>query len=147
MQAQEDGGKTQESGSLPAKLIGWLLRLMGVSLCCAFFPIFFPMSWMVGIHRWLGLGEAPTDAPIFEYLARSNSAMYFAHGLVAVACSMDVRRFLPIAYTIAALNIFAWIVLFCTDLSAGMPSYWTWLEGPPICAGGIVLGWLCSRVF
>lgn len=146
MQAQRDGGKSLEAGSLPARLVQWLLRLMGVSLCCACFPIFFPMSWMVGLHGWLGLGEAPSEAPIFEYLARSTSVMYFAHGLVALICSTDVRRYLPIICVISAFNIFAGIVLFGTDLSAGMPSYWTWLEGPPICAGGIVLGWLCSRV-
>jgi hypothetical protein len=35
--------------------------------------------------------------------------------------------------------IFVWV-----DWHAGMPTWWTALEGPPIAAFGILLFWLCK---
>ncbi|MFN3193351.1 MAG: hypothetical protein ACE361_22760 [Aureliella sp.] len=124
-----------------AKIAQWFLRLMGWSICLAFLPIFFPLSWMHVLHRTAGLGEAPSQ-PIFEYLARSTSAMYFAHGCVVLLASTDVRRYLPLIRLIAVLNIFAGAVMFGTDFSASMPLLWTLIEGPPIITGGLILLWL-----
>ncbi|MEM8733491.1 MAG: hypothetical protein AAGG44_04685 [Planctomycetota bacterium] len=114
---------------------------MGCSICFALIPIFFPLGWMQGLHAAAGLGDAPTQ-PIFEYLARSTSAMYFAHGCVVLLASTDVRRFFPLIQLIAVLNIFAGAVMLGTDFSASMPRLWTWIEGPPIIAGGFILLWI-----
>ena len=123
----------------------WLLRLMGVSLCMAIFPIFFPISWMASIHRRLGLGEIP-EQPIFEYLARSLSAMYFAHGCFVIAASSNVVRFKLFLWVIGFLNIFLGTALLFTDLLAPMPLYWTLLEGPLIIAAGALLLWLTFQL-
>lgn len=125
--------------------VTWLLRLIGASICFSFLPIFFPLAWMEAIHEWLGLDAAPQE-PIFEYLARSLSAMYFAHGCVVLALSTDVPRYRPLIKLIALLNTFLGIVLFWIDFQTQMPSYWRWLEGPPIILVGLLLFSLASKL-
>lgn len=100
---------------------------------------------MESLHEWLGLGEIP-EQPIFEYLARSTSGMYFAHGVLVLAASTDVRRFLPLIWAISGLNVFLGATLLVTDLLAPMPWYWTIFEGPPIVAMGAILLILTSKV-
>jgi hypothetical protein len=116
----------------------WLLWIIGGSVACAFFPIFMPLHWMAAIHQWLGLGETPTQ-PIFEYLARSVSGMYFAHGCMVLAISTDVRRFWPLVRVVACLNLLLGVILIVIDSWAGLPIFWTLLEGPPIIMIGAVL--------
>jgi hypothetical protein len=122
----------------------WLLRIIGGSVCIAFIPIFFPLSWMEWLHSKASLGPLPTE-PIFEYLARSTSAMYFAHGCVVLLASFDIRRYLPLVWLIGFLNLFCGAVLLGTDLLAPMPTLWTLFEGPPIMCGGVLLLWLTSQ--
>lgn len=100
---------------------------------------------MSAIHAWLGLGSIP-EQPIFEYLARSVSAMYFAHGCIVLVASTDVRRFLPLIYVISGLNVFLGSVLLFTDFIAPMPLFWTLMEGPPIITVGLLLFWLAGGV-
>lgn len=126
-------------------LVAWLLRLIGASICFSFLPIFFPIAWMNAIHEWLGLGDAPQE-PIFEYLARSLSAMYFAHGCLILALSTDVVRYRPLIQLIALLNMFLGVVLFGIDFQTPMPSYWMWLEGPPIVLVAVLLFFLATKL-
>lgn len=116
----------------------WLLRLSSALLCCAVVPLFFPRSLMDQIHRALGLGSIPSQ-PIFEYLARSISALYFAHGVIVAAISTDVRRYWPLVGILGGLNIFLGVVLLVIDTQVGLPWFWTWLEGPPLTVFGIAL--------
>lgn len=123
----------------------WILRLVGLSICLAFFPIFFPLAWMQTIHGWLGLGQIP-DEPIFEYLARSLSAMYFAHGCFVLMVSFNVIRYLPMVRLIAVLNMLLGAILLGVDLKSPMPSFWTLTEGPPIMLVGGLLWWIASKI-
>lgn len=123
----------------------WLLRLIGGSICLAFFTIFFPLGWMQQIHAGLGLGEIP-DQPIFEYLTRSLSSMYFAHGCVVLLASSNVVRFLPLVWLVCGLNLLLGAILLVTDLAAPMPWFWTILEGPPIILVGLLLFWLTRKL-
>lgn len=123
----------------------WLLRIIGGSTCLAFFPIFFPLSWMEMLHGTLGLGELPRQ-PIFEYLARSLSAMYCAHGTLVLAISTDVLRYRPLIGLIGCLNICLGLILLGTDLVAPMPWFWTVFEGPPIVLAGAIVVWLWMQI-
>lgn len=116
----------------------WLLRLSSAVLCCAIVPVFLPLTTMDVIHRALGLGSIP-DQPIFEYLARSISTLYFAHGVMVGVVSTDVRRYWPLVGALGGLNIFLGVALLVIDARVGLPWFWTWLEGPPIAALGVVL--------
>ena len=127
------------------RLITWLLRIIAASICSSFFTIFLPLSWMNATHRFLGLGRTPTE-PIFEYLTRSLSAMYFAHGFMVFLVSTDVRRYWPMVKWLGVMNLFLGAILFGTDCRAPMPLYWTCLEGPPIIVVGSLLLWLSRRV-
>ncbi len=119
-------------------LTTWTLRLMGAVLCLAIFPVFFPLSWMAELHDKL-LPERLPGERIFEYLARSLSAMYFAHGVIVLTASTNVLRYLPLVRVLGILNIALGLLFLGIDLAAGMPNYWMAAEGPSIAAGGACL--------
>ena len=77
------------------KVLVFLLRLVGVGSLFALIPVLMPMSWMVATHRWLGLGEMPTD-PVVEYLARDLSAFYALVGALLLVMASDLERYRPL---------------------------------------------------
>ena len=116
-----------------------LLRFIGVSALFALIAVFMPVSWMVAIHKWLGLGEMPTD-PIVEYLARSLSAFYVLIGALCLMMASDLDRFLPLVRFLGVGFIFMSVVFTGVDLVSGMPWWWSAFEGPP----GVLFGaWVC----
>ncbi|GIW97232.1 MAG: hypothetical protein KatS3mg111_0565 [Pirellulaceae bacterium] len=119
-------------------LLSRLLRVMGGLICLSIVPIFLPLSWLEAAHAALGLGTAPQKV-IFEYMARTLSAMYFAHGVMVLAVAGDVHRYRPLIRVVARLNIFLGILFLLIDCWAGMPVYWIAVEGPPIVAVGVLV--------
>jgi len=126
---------------LVLKITRWLLRLSGAIICCALVPVFFPIELMDWIHQQLGLGTLPTD-PIVIYMARTLSAMYFAHGVVVCFVSTDVQRFWPFVRVLGCLNVVLGSIFLATDWLVPMPLPWTLTEGPPIIGFGLILLWL-----
>jgi hypothetical protein len=90
---------------------------------------------MVATHRWLGLGEMPTD-PVVEYLARDLSAFYALVGALLLVMTSDLERYRPLVRFVALAFIVLSILFTGVDLAAGMPWWWTASEGP----GGIAFG-------
>src|SRR5262245_25440185 len=82
------------------KVLVFLLRLVGAGSLFALIPVLMPMSWMVATHRWLGLGEMPTD-PVVEYLARDLSAFYALVGSLLLVMASDLERYRPLVCFIA----------------------------------------------
>jgi hypothetical protein len=119
-------------------IIQWLLRLMGGIVVLAFVPIFFPRGLMAEINQTLGLGPAP-EQPIFWFLARSLSLLYFTHGAIVLALSTDVRRFWPLIKLVGWLNLLMGLTLLGIDWCESMPWWWTLGEGPGIMFGAILL--------
>jgi len=113
------------------RALRFVLRLNGLITCLALVAIFMPLEWMNDTHRRLGLGDLPRG-PIFEYLARTVSAMYVIHGLLCLLLATDVRRFGPIITFVASIELcFAALVLWI-DRRAQMPVAWTLIEAPLI---------------
>lgn len=125
-------------------LIQWLLRMMGGMVLLAIVPVFFPAGWMVYFHRLAGLGSIP-DQPIFWYLTRSLSLMYFVHGTFVFALSTDVRRYWTLIKLLCGLNVLIGCILIGIDINAPMPWWWTLVEGPGIIGGGVLLLMLVKR--
>ena len=117
------------------KVLVFLLRLVGVDSLFALIPVLMPMSWMVATHRWLGLGDMPTD-PVVEYLARDLSAFYALVGALLLVMASDLERYRPLVRFFALALIVLSILFTGVDLAAGMPWWWTASEGP----GGVVFG-------
>ena len=117
------------------KVLVFLLRLVGVGSLFALIPVLMPMSWMAATHRWLGLGEMPTD-PVVEYLARDLSAFYALVGALLLVMASDLERYRPLVRFFALAFIALSILFTGVDLAAGMPSWWSASEGP----GGVVFG-------
>jgi hypothetical protein len=85
------------------------------------------------------MGPIPR-APIFEYLARTVSFMYFIHGSLCLLLSADVRRYGPVITYVASIEIVFAGLLIWIDERAGMPRVWTWTEASiVVAAGGAIL--------
>src|SRR5262249_3085991 len=79
-----------------------LLRyLLGIPGLCALVAVLVPWSWMAAAHRWLGLGEKPTD-PVVEHLARSVSALDAFLGVWPTRPRKLTTRYGPMAKTTPA---------------------------------------------
>ncbi len=120
------------------RLLVLVLRMAGSLEAMAIFPAVMPRSWMAAVHELIGLGQFP-PGPVVEYLARSVSAFYALNGGLALVVSTDVRRYTTlVTYQAVAAMAFGLLIL-ATDLSVGMPWWWTLGEGPFLVALGIVL--------
>jgi len=115
-----------------------LLRFGGTVLTTAFLAVLLPAEWMASTHERLGLGEFPRTA-VLDYLARSVSALYGFHGVLLLLVATDPVRYKPIVSYCALMNVVFGLMLFVIDLHAGMPRWWTALEGPPVFLLGIAL--------
>jgi len=125
--------------NIPAeKLLVILLRLNAAVLLLAIPTIFLPDSTMKFAHEWLGLGEFP-EKPITEYLARSCSLLHAVHGFVLLLVALDPRKHWSLIGPLALVHVFIGGAMVFIDFSAGMPWYWTALEGGPIASFGIVV--------
>jgi hypothetical protein len=131
--------------SMQEKVLVIFLRITGAILLIALIPAVMPFFWMQEIHRWLGLGELPTE-PIVGYLTRSLSLMYAALGALICFVSGDVRRFLPLVKFLAILSIVFGGGMIALDAAVGMPTYWIACEGPLIIPLGIVILWLAKGI-
>lgn len=123
------------------RLLAILLRVFGGVDLLAVLAVFMPSAWMHEWHSRLGLGEFP-DAPIVDYLARSTSALYALHGAMLVFISFDVQGYRRLITFLAIATIIHGMVLLGVDLSAGLPTWWTWLEGPSFSTTGVVVLWI-----
>lgn len=115
-----------------------LLRLAGTITVTAFLAMFLPVDWMAATHARLGLGEFPR-APIVDYLARTVAALYGFHGVLLLIVSTDTVRYRPIVSFVAVMNVIFGIIVLAVDLHAGLPLWWTLIEGPPIALLGMAL--------
>lgn len=130
---------------MPLRVLVWVLRLSGAFVTLAFFAIVLPTEWMVSSHAALGMGELPRQ-PIIQYLTRSVAALYGFHGVLVLLVSTDPLRYLPIVRYIGVMNIAFGAIMTAIDLHAGMPLWWTAVEGPPIAGVGIVILLLAARL-
>lgn len=119
----------------------WILRIGGALTVFAFPTALLPATWMAGVHEWLGLGVFP-DQPITGYLARSLSLLYGVHGVLLLVISTDARRYRTLIGWLASLMMVMGPAFLLIDLHSGMPSFWTWTEGPPLAVAGIVMLYL-----
>jgi len=119
----------------------FLLRVIGVSGLLALGAVVMPMSWMAGIHAWLGLGEMPTE-PIVAYLARSVAVFYALFGALLLVLAGDVERYRPLLQWLGVLIALVGVALTGIDLSAPVPWWWTIAEGPPTTGMGILILYL-----
>jgi len=110
-------------------LVIFFRYLLGIGSLFALVPVVMPFSWMVATHRWLGLGEMP-DGPVVEYLARSVSAFYALFGALFLLVASDLERYRPVVRFLGVALALVGLVLLGVDLAAGMPWWWSALEGP-----------------
>ena len=135
------GSLTQVESPARLRLLKIVLVLAGVTTVSAFPAMFLPVDWMASTHARLGLGEFPAS-PIVDYLTRSIAALYGFHGALLLTISRDPIRYKPIVDFIAVVNVTFGVIMIAVDLHAGMPTFWTVAEGPPIIALGILIGTL-----
>ena len=106
--------------------------------------VFLPVELMATCHQWLGLGDFP-DAPITIYLARSTSLLYAMHGVIMFYVAWHFDRCQLLVPLLGWLHVVLGVAMIGVDLKAGMPLYWTALEGLPIALTGGAILWLNGR--
>jgi len=111
-----------------------MLRAIGLLDLVALIAVFSPLSWIAEIHRSLGMGEFPTD-PIAGYLARCTSFWYATYGMLLWFVSYDVQKYSQLITYLAWAMFAQGLIVVGIDLAAGMPGWWTSLEGP--CCSGL----------
>ena len=115
-----------------------LPRVFGVTGLFALVAVLMPISWMAGIHRWLGLDQMPSG-PVVEYLARSLSVFYVLFSVLCLVLAGNLERYRPLVRLLGALAALMGVALVYIDLAAGMPARWTVCEGPgEIAFGGLI---------
>ena len=125
--------------------LAFLLRVVGALDLCALGAVVMSDDAMAAIHVRLGLGELP-NAPIISYLTRSASALYALHGALFLLVAADVRRYAPLISLMAYGAVALGAALASIDLAAGMPLYWTAVEGPSYLLIGLAMLVLLRRV-
>jgi hypothetical protein len=121
------------------------LRIIGTAGLFAIVAVVMPYSWMNTIHRWLGMGELPTE-PIVGYLARSTSAFYALLGGLFWLTSFDLHRHRIVLCYLGIVILIFGVALFIIDLLEGMPLSWSLTEGPFNVGFGIVFLVLSYRM-
>lgn len=125
-------------------VLKWILRLVGCMLLLASLAVVMPQQWMASAHQALGFGPFP-KSPVMEYLARSASALYATRGALMVLASSDIRRYRPLVVFLGISGCVFGIVMLAVDLKAGMPLWWTLVEGPPVLAANLLVLALIRR--
>jgi hypothetical protein len=115
-----------------------VLRLLGILDLLALIAVVAPFDLMQASTTWSGLGPLPGD-PVFNYLARSASAMYALHGATILFISFDVPRYERLIRFLAWVALGHGAVIVGIDLAAGMPAWWTAIEGPAFAATGLIV--------
>jgi len=113
----------------PELALKWVLRINGAVTMMALLAIFMPLEWMNQTHQKLGMGPLPR-AGIFEYLARTVSALYAIHGGLCFVLSTNVRRYGPIITYVAAAEMTFAALLVWIDIQARLPATWIATEAP-----------------
>jgi len=130
--------------STEERLLALVLRFAGVILLLAYGAVLLPVAWMAATHRWLGLGDFPTD-PIVDYLTRSISFLYGIKGGLYLLLSTDVRRFRPVIIYTAWAAICFGLAMIVIDVRARLPWQWTLGEGPFVILAGAAILVLARR--
>lgn len=126
------------------QILAFILRAVGIVGMFALGAVVMPMSWMVATHRWLGLGEMPTD-PVVEYLARSLSAFYALISAIMLYVAADLERSRAFVRFLAVAFALLCAVFIGIDLAAGMPWWWVAIEGPPGLVVSVWMWWLARE--
>ena len=122
-------------------LLTWQLRLIGLLEALAFIAVVMPRSWMEVSHVWLGLGRMP-EGSVLMFLIRQASYTYGMHGIFLWILATDLKRFRPIILINGFSFLLAGPVFFIIDYTAGMPWWWTAVDGPSIALMGAATLWL-----
>jgi hypothetical protein len=126
------------------RLLAWLLYALGGMMSVAFLAVVMPTSSMASIAEWLGVGPLHRS-PLTEYLTRSLSAMYGVLGVLHIYLAREVVRYLDVIIVIGWLTVLAGVIMTVVDFAAGMPTLWSWSEGPSTVLAGLAYIALARR--
>ena len=126
------------------RILGWLLRGLGILTLSAVVPMLMPTDWMASINDSVGLG--PLDrSPLTEYLTRSLSAIYAVIGALTLYVARDVERYLGFVGFAGKLTVLLGFVFIVLDFWAGLPASWSWSEGPATVVLGFGMIWITKQ--
>jgi hypothetical protein len=137
--------KAADNGANAIRTVAVVLRCLGALDCCALLAVSLPREWIQSLCVSL-TGVAFPAVPVAWYLARSASLLYALHGAMAVFISYDVPRYWRLIRFLALAAVAHGGLVLAIDLSAGMPGWWSGIEGPCFAVTGLVMLGLMRRV-
>ncbi len=126
------------------RVLRWLMIAMGVVGLLAVFAVVMPTSWIEAATEACDLEPLPRS-PLSEYLTRSVSLIYAMLGAKTIYLALNVVRHLDLIRFIGGLTIAFGAAMIAIDFGVGMPTLWSWGEGPPTVLFGAALIWLARR--
>ncbi len=126
------------------RLLVLILRLDGAATVLAFGAMLLPVNWMADAHGWLGMGEFP-HAPLTDYLIRSVSAVYGFYGVLFLLVAGDPLHYKRIVRYIGVSHVIFGLMMLVIDGHAGLPTWWTLIEGPSLVGAGVAILYLLNR--
>ncbi len=82
---------------------------------------------------------------IFDYLARSTSALYAILGGLLWIVAGKQRRYAAVITYIAFMCMLFGLVILVVDFQLGLPLWWRLCEGPLVIGFGMLTLWLQAR--
>jgi hypothetical protein len=134
-----------DNGTSAIRIVAVVLRCMGALDCCALLAVCLPREWIQSLCVTL-TGVSFPAVPVAWYLARSTSLLYALHGAMAVFISYDVPRYWRLIRFLALAAVAHGGLVLAIDVSAGMPGWWSMIEGPCFAVTGLVMLGLMGRV-
>ena len=132
-------------GASALRTVAVVLRCLGALDCCALLAVCLPREWIQSLCVTL-TGVAFPAVSVAWYLARSTSLLYALHGALVVFVSFDVRTYWRLIRFLALAAVVHGGLILAIDLSAGMPAWWSAIEGPCFALTGLVMLGLMRRV-
>jgi hypothetical protein len=128
------------------KSLQWILRLSAAVFAVAIFAVFLPTAWMVKVGEHMKVAPLPTEYPIFQYLARSESLLYALLGGICWIVSMDLRRYRPLVIYLSATGLLYASIMCPIDFIFKMPLRWSTHEGPMVFLFSLLMLWLSFKI-
>ncbi len=122
----------------------WGLYFIGGTALLALVPVIVPMPWLIRSAKLMNLEL--DAAPLTNYLARQLSLWYALFGGLLLFLARDIQRYRPLLHALGYLLFCFGATLLAIDYTAGMPLWWTVIEGPRVMVASAILIWLAKEV-
>jgi hypothetical protein len=120
------------------------LRILAILQLLTGLIAIMPLSWIGWWHHWLGLGRLPDDATL-RYVIRGGAFVQAAIGVLVWIIANDVLRYRTLVLAVGWMYLLSGPAFYLIDSIAGMPRFWSLLDGVSCFTVGMLTLAFCPR--